>query len=201
MKKIILFIVITLVISGGIIGVAIGGDTAPAKSAEMDECIEMVRRLQNADDKTRREITEQLKRDDKWTLLDEIGNPEVDEQEQYMTLGLNAMAYEAAMSKMDDYGNPQGVFVDGRDPDYSICFIEKSLSAGSEVIYTMKERAGSEEVAVVQMADGDLDVWMNGNKIEAKESVFRSQLREGEIKLRLRNRRGYAVNFVVINKH
>lgn len=201
MKKIILLAVITIVIAGGIVGIVMGKETTPPQSHEMDECIEMVKKLQAGDDKLRQEVMNQLNSTDNWTLLDEIGNPDVDEDEQYMSLGLNAMAYESAMSKMDDYGNPQGVFVDGRDPEYSICFIEKSITAGSEVTYTLKDRADVEQVAVVEMAEGDLDVWMNGKKVEASDNVFRSELKGKKITVRLRNRRGYAVNFVVINKH
>lgn len=202
MKRISLIIFAILVIVSGIIGVVLGSDSAvTTKSDVMDDYIMKIKQLQSADEATRTELMNQLKEDNQWTLLDEIGNSVKDEQEQYMYLGLNALAYEAAMSKLDDYGKPQGVFVDGRDPDYSICFIEKCLLAGSEVTYPLEHRTGKEEVAVVEMADDDLDVWMNGAKIAADNGVFRCVLDGDEISIRIRNRRGYAVNFVILNSH
>lgn len=201
MKRYIISIVIVIIATVSIIGVVIAEGNDQAQSGEMDKCIEMVKKLQNGNDECRQEILAYLKEDNEWTLLDDIGNPSIDEDKRYMSLGLNALAYEAALSKLKKHASPRGVYVHGTNLDYSICFIEKSISAGSDVTYKLEKRKGSEKAAIVEMTDGDLDVWMNGKKIEPTESVFQSEFRNGNITIRLRNRRGYAVSFVIINQH
>lgn len=202
MKKWIFVLVGAMLVAGGVIGFMLANEQEKEREGMgMEECVEMVKRLQTGDAAERQEVLSELKGSEDWTLLDEIGDPEVDEKEEDMSLGLNAMAYEVASSNLGDYGNPQGVFVDGRDPDYKVCFIEKCLAAGQEVVYEMEERTSGESLAVVEMADGDLDVWLYGVQIEPRERVFSGESRGENVTLRVRNRRGNAVSFVVINEH
>ena len=195
-------IIAAVVLTGGIIGYAVAHNPEKADSGQMEEYIDMVKTLQQGGDSARAEVRQMLENDSTtWTLLDEIGDYDIDERDEYMTLHLNDLAYELASSHISYYGDSKGVFVDGRDKDYDICFIEKCLDPASEVVYSLTDRSGLEQIAIIEMEEGDLDVIINNVRVEPSDCVFRGEFRGGNGEIRLRNRRAKTVSFVIINQH
>lgn len=203
MKKwLVLLLIVGMVAISGMVTFLLAKESTEDSESQMDDYVNMVLTLQNGDSTSRDSVLNVLKASRSWTMLDEIGDYEVDEIEEYMALELNDLAYEAAASRQADYGSPKGVFVDGRDKDYDICFIEKCLAPGSEVVYDLTKRRGIERVAVVEMSDGDLDVMLNSSRIESSNGqVFLTEFTGSDAQLRIRNRRSYIVSFVIINEH
>ena len=66
-------------------------------------------------------VVDQLKDDERWTLMDELA-PSPAEDTEDKTIGINDAAYNAYADRYGiSYSN--GRFLDGRDETYDICFI------------------------------------------------------------------------------
>lgn len=198
MKKMILVLASVFVCT-----VYVNGTDKQQQNVKMDNCIDMVKALQKGNPVTRQKVLYWLQYyKSQWTLLGEISDKNAEGESKDSKLQLNALAYEAAVTKLKkDLGVPQGVFVDGRNPEYDICFVEKSIQPGKEAVYRLTERTGIQLIAIVEMAEGDLTVVVEGKKLESDNCVFKAESRNQNIEIRLRNNRNTMVSFVIINEH
>ena len=155
-------------------------------------------------------VVDQLKDDERWTLMDELGTDPAEDTED-KNIGINDAAYNAYADRYGiSYSN--GRFLDGRDDTYDICFIEKTIRSGLLATYSIEGRQGQQLFFVVPMeGDGDmLDVslYAEDERYSARYdgSMYRIHVRrdlsaQDKLRLCIQNNGAETVSYVIVNEH
>lgn len=97
------------------------------------------------------EVSDQFKKDDKWTMMDEIKCLTPDGECELTDKGVNWFAVNRMLSKCMGYHKSKvlGNFNNGEDPNFDYSLIECSVRSKSSVLYELKARSGKQLFAVV----------------------------------------------------
>ena len=123
--------------------------TGGEKDNEMNALVSRCERLR--DTKNRNSVTRELRRDEKWTLMDELEvdrNGECSKADKYDTFNLNEIG-ERIVCANSGVTNAGGRYRDGRDPRYKYSFLEVPVKAKKKVEYKISGREGRQCFAIV----------------------------------------------------
>ena len=199
MKRILLFITVSLFIM------------SPMMAQEAERTAEdYIRLFKMFKDGQQAGVVDQLKDDERWTLMDELATDPAEDTED-KNIGINDAAYNAYADRYGiSYSN--GRFLDGRDDTYDICFIEKTIRSGLLATYSIEGRQGQQLFFVVPMeGDGDMlevSLYTEEERFSARYdgSMYRIHVRrdltaQEKLRLCIQNNGSETVSYVIVNEH
>ena len=129
--------------------------SVPARAdGELEKLVRTVLRLRTPG--TDKAVKEELSRDDKWTLMSEIGlwkEGECTFEDDYDEFALNHFAVDIAEHRVGK-NRSVGLFCNGLDEAFKHSFIEKILRPGATVAYLIPGRKGGQEVVLIPLHPG-----------------------------------------------
>ena len=163
---------------------------------ELEKLVRTVLRLRTPG--TDKAVKDELSRDEKWTLMSEIGlwsEGECTFEDDYEEFALNHFAVDIAEHRVGK-NRSAGLFCNGLDESFNHSFIEKILRPGATVTYQIPGRKGEQEIVLIPLHPGaGLTITLTaGNKEVSSETDkngclrYRFRIEEGEtIGLRITN--------------
>ena len=163
---------------------------------ELEKLVRTVLRLRTPG--TDKAVKDELSRDEKWTLMSEIGlwsEGECTFEDDYEEFALNHFAVDIAEHRVGK-NRSAGLFCNGLDESFNHSFIEKILRPGATVTYQIPGRKGEQEIVLIPLHPGaGLTITVTaGNKEVSSETDkngclrYRFRIEEGEtIGLRITN--------------
>lgn len=161
----------------------------PARAdGELEKLVQAVLRLRTPG--TDAAVKAELSRDEKWTLMSEIGlhnEGECTFEDDYEEFALNHFAVDIAEHRVGK-NRSAGLFCNGLDENFKHSFIEKILRPGAGLTYRIPGRKGDQEIVLVPLHPGaGLSVTLiSGNREVTPETDkdgclrFRFRIGEGE---------------------
>lgn len=171
-----------------------------------EDYIQLLQQIQSGHYK---EVVEQLKSDENWTLMDELNQSDA-EGNSDQTIGVNDAAYTAYADRYGmSYSN--GRFLDGRDQSYDICFVEKTIRAHQLATYRMDGRKGQQLFLIVPTDGGqnlEVNIFTDGDRYasEYENGIYRIHITEplaesDQIQLCIQNMGGETISYIIVNEH
>ena len=124
----------------------------PARAdRELEKLVRTVLRLRTPG--TDEAVKDELSRDEKWTLMSEIGlwnEGECTFEDDYEEFALNHFAVDIAEHRVGK-NRSVGLFCNGLDEAFQHSFIEKILRPGATVTYQIPGRKGGQEMVLVPL--------------------------------------------------
>lgn len=118
---------------------------------ELEKLVRTVLRLRTPG--TDKAVKDELSRDDKWTLMSEIGlwsEGECTFEDEYEEFALNHFAVDIAEHRVGK-NRSAGLFCNGLDETFNHSFIEKILRPGVTVTYGIPGRKGEQEIVLIPL--------------------------------------------------
>lgn len=175
---------------------------------ELEKLVRTVLRLRTPG--TDKAVKDELSRDDKWTLMSEIGlwsEGECTFEDDYEEFALNHFAVDIAEHRVGK-NRSAGLFCNGLDESFHHSFIEKILRPGATVTYQIPGRKGGQEIVLIPLHPGaGLAITLTaGNKEISSETDknrclrYRFRVEEGDtIDLRITNGADQPESVAILN--
>lgn len=153
---------------------------------ELEKLVQTVLRLRTPG--TDEAVKDELSRDEKWTLMSEIGlyhEGECTFEDDYEEFALNHFAIDIAEHRVGK-NRSAGLFCNGLDENFKHSFIEKNIRSGATLSYRIPGRKGNQEIVLVPLhPDAGLSITLiAGDKVvpseKDKEGCHRYKFRVGE---------------------
>ena len=122
--------------------------TFAQNDAEMDKLIRLTTMMRNQQNRSK--VLNELKNDDKWTLMDELSRDhnECTYGDKVNMFGVNDIAAEIAQREKSIV-NTGGRFRNSTNTNYHYSFIELTAKAGKKIVFRVSGHKGTQQIAVV----------------------------------------------------
>lgn len=153
---------------------------------ELEKLVRIVLRLRTPG--TDEAVKDELSRDEKWTLMSEIGlhnEGECTFEDDYEEFALNHFAVDIAEHRVGK-NRSAGLFCNGLDESFRHSFIEKILRPGAALTYRIPGRKGDQELVLVPLHPGaglSITLTVGDGKVSPetdKDGCLRFRFRVGE---------------------
>lgn len=159
----------------------------PARAdGELEKLVHAVLRLRTPG--TDAAVKDELSRDEKWTLMSEIGlhnEGECTFEDDYEEFALNHFAVDIAEHRVGK-NRSAGLFCNGLDENFKHSFIEKVLRPGADLTYRIPGRKGEQEIVLIPLhPEARLSVTLTAGSRQVppetdKDGCLRYRFRIGE---------------------